>query len=86
MDACWRLADCWAVSSSSFCLLRTQCHANPPALFCPGPIQNLRRLGNTRLRWFWENGCWLVFHLMIAGRLHWKTKTFVLMEEAARVV
>src|ERR1700739_4041034 len=37
----------------------------------------LRRIGK-RIALGFENGMWLVFHLMIAGRLHWKTKVVVL--------
>ena len=36
----------------------------------------LRRIGK-RIAVEFENGMWLVFHLMIAGRLHWKNKTVV---------
>jgi formamidopyrimidine-DNA glycosylase len=36
----------------------------------------LRRIGK-RIALGFENGTWLVFHLMIAGRLHWKTKAVV---------
>ena len=36
----------------------------------------LRRIGK-RIALGFENGMWLVFHLMIAGRLHWKTKAVV---------
>src|ERR1700739_624345 len=37
----------------------------------------LRRIGK-RIALGFENGMWLVFHLMIAGRLNWKTKVVVL--------
>jgi formamidopyrimidine-DNA glycosylase len=36
----------------------------------------LRRIGK-RIALGFDNGMWLVFHLMIAGRLHWKTKAVV---------
>jgi len=36
----------------------------------------LRRIGK-RIALGFENGMWLVFHLMIAGRLHWKAKTVI---------
>jgi formamidopyrimidine-DNA glycosylase len=34
-------------------------------------ITELRRVGK-RIAFGLDNGCWLVLHLMIAGRLHWK--------------
>jgi len=55
-------------------LLRT---ALPPADSVQGhKIVALRRIGK-RIALGFENGHWLVFHLMIAGRLHWKTKAVV---------
>lgn len=37
-------------------------------------VVELRRLGK-RICFGWENDLWLVLHLMIAGRLHWKAET-----------
>jgi formamidopyrimidine-DNA glycosylase len=55
-------------------LLRT---AVPPVDSVQGrKVVELRRIGK-RIALGFENGMWLVFHLMIAGRLHWKTKTIV---------
>jgi len=52
-------------------LLRT---AMPPIDSVQGrKITALRRIGK-RIALGFENGMWLVFHLMIAGRLHWKNK------------
>ncbi len=52
-------------------LLRT---AAPPVDSVHGhKVTRLCRIGK-RLALGFENGIWLVFHLMIAGRLHWKTK------------
>jgi formamidopyrimidine-DNA glycosylase len=39
-------------------------------------ITELRRVGK-RIAVGFDNRMWLVFHLMIAGRLHWKTKAVV---------
>jgi formamidopyrimidine-DNA glycosylase len=39
-------------------------------------VAELRRIGK-RIALGFENGMWLVFHLMIAGRLHWKNKSVV---------
>ena len=39
-------------------------------------VVELRRVGK-RIALGFYNGTWLVFHLMIAGRLHWKTKAVV---------
>jgi formamidopyrimidine-DNA glycosylase len=39
-------------------------------------VVELRRIGK-RIALGFENGMWLVFHLMIAGRLHWKNKAVV---------
>ncbi|HLO01380.1 MAG TPA: DNA-formamidopyrimidine glycosylase family protein [Pyrinomonadaceae bacterium] len=51
-------------------LLRT---ATPPLSSCEGKkVVNLRRLGK-RICIGFDNNHWLVLHLMIAGRLHWKT-------------
>jgi formamidopyrimidine-DNA glycosylase len=55
-------------------LLRT---ALPPIDSVQGQqVIALRRIGK-RIALGFENGMWLVFHLMIAGRLHWKTKAVV---------
>jgi len=55
-------------------LLRT---AVPPIDSVQGrKVTELRRIGK-RIAVGFENGMWLVFHLMIAGRLHWKTKAAV---------
>jgi len=55
-------------------LLRT---AMPPIDSVQGQkITALRRIGK-RIALGFENGMWLVFHLMIAGRLHWKNKAVV---------
>jgi formamidopyrimidine-DNA glycosylase len=55
-------------------LLRT---AVPPIDSVQGQkVVELRRIGK-RIALGFDNGMWLVFHLMIAGRLHWKTKTVV---------
>jgi formamidopyrimidine-DNA glycosylase len=50
-------------------LLRT---AEPPIAAAEGQIvRDLRRIGK-RLAIGFDNGLWLVLHLMIAGRLHWR--------------
>src|ERR1700692_3732383 len=55
-------------------LLRT---ALPPVDSVQGQkVIALRRIGK-RIALGFENGMWLVFHLMIAGRLHRKTKAVV---------
>src|SRR5258708_34934334 len=55
-------------------LLRT---AVPPVDSVQGrKVTELRRIGK-RIAVGFENGMWLVVHLMIAERLHWKTKTVV---------
>ena len=55
-------------------LLRT---AVPPIDSAQGQkVTELRRIGK-RIALGFENGMWLVFHLMIAGRLHWKPKAVV---------
>ena len=52
-------------------LLRT---ANPPLASAEGEsVVQLRRLGK-RICIGLDNGMWLVLHLMIAGRLHWKKR------------
>lgn len=52
-------------------LLRT---ASPPISAIEGRrVTELRRVGK-RIALGFDNNLWLVFHLMIAGRLHWKTK------------
>ncbi len=54
--------------SSPF-LVRT---ATPPISVVEGhKVVELRRLGK-RICFGFDNGAWLVLHLMIAGRLHWK--------------
>jgi formamidopyrimidine-DNA glycosylase len=51
-------------------LLRT---AEPPITQVEGRIvRELRRIGK-RIAIGFDNGLWLVFHLMIAGRLHWRS-------------
>jgi len=51
-------------------LLRT---AEPPIAQVEGRIvRDLRRIGK-RIAIGFDNGLWLVFHLMIAGRLHWRS-------------
>lgn len=53
-------------------LLRT---AVPPISSIKGKkLVELRRLGK-RICFGWEGDLWLVLHLMIAGRLHWKAET-----------
>jgi len=55
-------------------LLRT---AVPPIDSVQGhKVTMVRRIGKLIALGF-ENGMWLVFHLMIAGRLHWKAKAVV---------
>jgi formamidopyrimidine-DNA glycosylase len=50
-------------------LLRT---AKPPLSSAEGhTVRELRRIGK-RIAIGFDNGVWLVLHLMIAGRLHWK--------------
>jgi formamidopyrimidine-DNA glycosylase len=52
-------------------LLRT---ADPPIGSAEGhAVTGLQRVGK-RIAIGFDNNLWLVFHLMIAGRLHWKTK------------
>ena len=52
-------------------LLRT---AAPPAdSFHGHKVTELRRIGK-RIALGFDNAHWLVFHLMIAGRLHWKSR------------
>ena len=59
-----------SVRISSPFLLRT---ALPPIeRICGQPVMALRRLGK-RIVFGFEEELWLVLHLMIAGRLHWKT-------------
>ena len=43
----------------------------PLAEFLGQPIRSLRRLGK-RIIWCFDDERFLVLHLMIAGRLHWK--------------
>jgi formamidopyrimidine-DNA glycosylase len=51
-------------------LLRT---AEPPIAQVEGRVvRDLRRIGK-RIAIGFDNGLWLVFHLMIAGRLHWRS-------------
>jgi formamidopyrimidine-DNA glycosylase len=49
-------------------VLRT---AQPPITAVHGPVRELRRIGK-RVAIGLENDLWLVIHLMIAGRLHWR--------------
>ncbi len=52
-------------------LLRT---AQPPLASVEGKrVQQLRRIGK-RIAIGFENDIWLVLHLMIAGRLHWRAR------------
>src|SRR5690349_24374497 len=52
-------------------LLRT---ADPPVYSIQGRrVTALRRIGK-RIAFGFDNDLWLVFHLMIAGRLHWSQK------------
>jgi formamidopyrimidine-DNA glycosylase len=52
-------------------LLRT---ADPPIQSIQGrTVTGLRRVGK-RIAFGFDNDLWLVFHLMIAGRLHWSQK------------
>jgi formamidopyrimidine-DNA glycosylase len=52
-------------------LLRT---ANPPIAAIQGhSVKELKRLGK-RIALKFDNQLWLVFHLMIAGRLHWSER------------
>jgi formamidopyrimidine-DNA glycosylase len=52
-------------------LLRT---ADPPITAIAGhKVINFRRIGK-RIAFGFDNDLWLVFHLMIAGRLHWSQK------------
>ena len=52
-------------------LLRT---ADPPIQSIQGhTVTGLRRIGK-RIAFGFDNDLWLVFHLMIAGRLHWSQK------------
>ncbi len=45
---------------------------DPPLQTIEGqPIKDLRRIGK-QIVWVFEDDCFLVFHLMIAGRFHWK--------------
>jgi formamidopyrimidine-DNA glycosylase len=58
------------VRLASFTLLRT---AQPPLESAEGRVvRELRRVGK-RIAIGLEGNLWLVLHLMIAGRLHWKT-------------
>ncbi len=57
------------VRVASAFLLRT---AQPPISAVEGKkVLELRRIGK-RIAFGFENGLWLVLHLMIAGRLHWR--------------
>jgi formamidopyrimidine-DNA glycosylase len=57
------------VRLASFTLLRT---AQPPLESVNGRgVRELRRIGK-RIALGWKGDFWLVLHLMIAGRLHWK--------------
>ena len=56
------------VRLNSVSLLRT---ADPPLRSVEGHVvRELRRIGK-RIAIGFDNGKWLVLHLMIAGRLHW---------------
>ena len=50
-------------------LLRTV--SPPPGVVESRNVRNLRRIGK-RIAIGFDNDCWLVLHLMIAGRLHWR--------------
>lgn len=52
-------------------LLRTVAPAPSDALY--HSVTGLRRIGK-RIALGFDNGVWFVFHLMIAGRLHWNRK------------
>jgi formamidopyrimidine-DNA glycosylase len=57
------------VRVASVSLLRT---ADPPLAFVEGrTVRELRRIGK-RIAIGLDGGVWLVLHLMIAGRLHWR--------------
>ncbi|WP_260706849.1 Fpg/Nei family DNA glycosylase [Edaphobacter flagellatus] len=57
------------VRIASAFLLRT---VQPPIAAVEGhTVRGLRRVGK-RIAFGFDNGMWLVLHLMIAGRLHWK--------------
>jgi formamidopyrimidine-DNA glycosylase len=59
------------VRLSSPFLLRT---AQPPITSAEGRVvRELRRVGK-RIAFGLDNGLWLVLHLMIAGRLHWRPR------------
>ncbi len=59
------------VRITSAFLLRT---AQPPIADAEGHVVcGIRRIGK-RIAFGLDNGFWLVLHLMIAGRLHWKMK------------
>ncbi len=59
-----------AVIAGPFFLRTTQ----PPIESAHGhKVTGLRRVGK-RIAIGFDNGVWLVLHLMIAGRLHWKTR------------
>lgn len=59
------------VRIASAFLLRT---ATPPYTEAQGhPVRELRRIGK-RIAIGLDNDLWLVLHLMIAGRLHWKAR------------
>ena len=59
-----------SVSLKSPFLLRT---FEPPLESVRGPVVQFSRMGK-RVLWHLEDGTRLVFHLMIAGRFHWKSK------------
>jgi formamidopyrimidine-DNA glycosylase len=62
------------VQIAGLLLLRT---AVPPIKSVEGhKVVALRRIGK-RVALGFDNGLWLVFHLMIAGRLHWRDKPTV---------
>ena len=60
-----------SIRLSSPFLLRTY---DPPILQAQGKtVQRITRIGK-RIVWQLDNGLFLVFHLMIAGRFHWKKR------------
>jgi formamidopyrimidine-DNA glycosylase len=62
------------VQIAGLLLLRT---AVPPIAAIEGrKVTKLRRVGK-RVAVGFDNGMWLVFHLMIAGRLHWRDKKII---------
>jgi formamidopyrimidine-DNA glycosylase len=71
------------VSLNSHFLLRT---ALPPIdAFAGKKVVALRRIGK-RINMEFESGLQMVFHLMIAGRLHWKTMAQKVPKKSALIV